>query len=51
MIAIKRLIPVPSTGLGGRGGGLVAVVVVAPVRAVVECGCLHLKVMDDHRGF
>lgn len=50
MIAIKRLIPVPSTGLGGRAG-LVAVVVVAPVRAVVKCGCLHLKVMDDHRGF
>lgn len=50
MIAIKRLILVLSTGLGGRGGGLVAVVV-APVRAVVKCGCLHLKVMDDHRGF
>lgn len=25
--------------------------VVALARAVVKCGCLHLKVMDDHRGF
>lgn len=44
MIVITRFIPVTSIG------GPVAVVVVL-ARAVVKCGCLHLKVMDDHRGF